>query len=76
MHSEPLKRTTLILPERVWRSAKIAAFRQGKDLQDLVAFALESYLNSVGELDPEPAGTTGDPKLPRRRRPKKGGDRR
>ena len=76
--NEPIKRTTLLIPERLWRAAKICAFRQGKDLQDVVAIAIEAYLASMGQLEPEPAGTVGPPKLGRggKHAPKKGGDNR
>lgn len=38
-------RTTLTLPLRLWQEAKIAAVRDGCDLQDIVRIALEKYLS-------------------------------
>ncbi len=75
--NDPVRRTTLLIRERLWRAAKISAFRQGRDLQDVVSEALETYLSGRQELEPEPAGAVGEPKLGRgKRSSKKGGDRR
>jgi len=70
--NEPIKRTTLFIRERLWRAAKIYGFQQGKDLQDIVNEALEIYLGGLNALPPEPAGTTGPPRLNK----KKGGNQR
>ena len=37
-------KTSLSLPEGLWRTTRIRAIEQGVDAQDLVAAALEAYL--------------------------------
>jgi hypothetical protein len=37
-------KTSLSLPEGLWRTTRIRALEQGVDAQDLVAAALEAYL--------------------------------
>lgn len=39
-----LKRTSLGLPEKLWRAVKIRAIHEGRDAQEIVAEALEDYL--------------------------------
>jgi predicted DNA binding CopG/RHH family protein len=41
---EPMKRTSLSLPDRLWKAAKIRSVEEGRDFQDLVSEALEDYL--------------------------------
>jgi hypothetical protein len=50
METKPMEkpkrvRTTLNLPEDLWKAAKIRAIELGMDAQDLVALVLEQYLN-------------------------------
>ncbi len=40
----PMKKTTIRLPEDVWRAARIRALDENRDFQDLVADALQRYL--------------------------------
>lgn len=61
--NEPIRRTTLLIRERLWRAAKIHAFQEGKDLQDVVSEALETYLHGKNAFPSEPAGTNGAPHL-------------
>lgn len=42
--TEPVKRTTLILPERVWKELKHQSVDEDKQLTELVKEALEEYL--------------------------------
>lgn len=37
-------KTTIGLPEPLWKRARIRAVEEGRDLQDVVASALEAYL--------------------------------
>ncbi len=39
-------KTTIRLPQPLWRAAHIAALDQGLDFQDVVALALKSYLEA------------------------------
>jgi hypothetical protein len=41
-------KTSLSLPEELWKSARIRALQDGMDAQDLVARALEAYLRKGG----------------------------
>ena len=41
-------KTSLALPEELWKSARIRALQEGVDAQDLVARALEAYLRKGG----------------------------
>jgi predicted DNA binding CopG/RHH family protein len=41
-------RTTLNLPEDLWKATKIRAIELGVDAQDLVALAVEQYLKKGG----------------------------
>jgi hypothetical protein len=41
-------KTSLSLPEELWRAARIRAIEDGMDAQDLVARALEAYLRAKG----------------------------
>jgi hypothetical protein len=41
-------KTSLSLPEDLWKSARIRALQEGVDAQDLVARALEAYLRKGG----------------------------
>jgi hypothetical protein len=42
---KPMK-TSLSLPEALWREAKIRAVNEGRNLQDVVADALRIYLKT------------------------------
>jgi hypothetical protein len=42
---KPMK-TSLSLPEDLWRDAKIRAVNEGRNLQDVVADALKLYLKT------------------------------
>ena len=44
--ANPTIKTTVRLPKRIWRDARVRALDQGIDLQDLVAAALVAYLKS------------------------------
>lgn len=46
--SEDLVKTTLRLPRKLWREARIRALDEGTDFQDLVTRALKSYLKKGG----------------------------
>jgi hypothetical protein len=37
-------KTTLTIPEELWKAAKIAAVQEGRDLRDVLLSALERYL--------------------------------
>lgn len=39
-----LKRTSLMLPEKLWRNVKIRALHENRNAQEIVAEALEEYL--------------------------------
>jgi len=45
---EKRQRTTLRLPEALWKAAKIRAIELGIDAQDLVVQALAAYLKKGG----------------------------
>ena len=45
---EKRQRTTLRLPEALWKAAKIRAIELGVDAQDLVVQALAAYLKKGG----------------------------
>jgi hypothetical protein len=42
-------KTSLTLPEEVWKAAKIRAVQEGKNLQEVVAEALRVYLKTKGK---------------------------
>lgn len=42
-----MKKTSLNLPERLWKAGKIRSVQEGRDFQDLIAEALEDYLRKV-----------------------------
>ncbi len=42
-------KTSLTLPEEVWKAAKIRAVQEGKNLQEVVAEALCLYLKTKGK---------------------------
>lgn len=42
--SEQMKRTTLILPERIWKELKHQSVDEGRQLTELVKEALDEYL--------------------------------
>ena len=42
-------KTSLVLPEDLWRAAKIRAIHEGKNLQDIVGEALRVYLKAKGK---------------------------
>jgi hypothetical protein len=44
-------KTSLALPEDLWRAAKIRAIHEGKNLQDIVAEALREHLKTKGKED-------------------------
>ena len=44
-----LKRTSFVLPEKIWKAIKIRALQEGRNTQELVAEALENYLKSRKE---------------------------
>jgi hypothetical protein len=39
-------KTTMKLPETIWRATRIRAIEEGRDAQDLVADALTAYLSA------------------------------
>jgi hypothetical protein len=41
-------KTSMALPEELWRTARIRALQEGVDAQDLVARALAAYLKKGG----------------------------
>jgi predicted GNAT superfamily acetyltransferase len=41
-------KTSLKIPRRLWREARIRAMDEGTDLQSIVAKALEAYLKKGG----------------------------
>jgi len=43
-------KTTIRVPKRLWREARIRAFDEGIDAQDLVARALQYYLDEEIEV--------------------------
>jgi hypothetical protein len=43
---KPMMKTSLSLPEDLWRAAKIRALDERADLQEVVARALEGYLKT------------------------------
>ncbi len=44
-------KTSLTLPEEVWKAAKIRAVQEGRNLQEVVAEALRLYLKTKGKED-------------------------
>jgi hypothetical protein len=40
-------KTTMKLPEPVWKAIRIRAIEEGRDAQDLVADALAAYLSAA-----------------------------
>jgi predicted DNA binding CopG/RHH family protein len=38
-------KTTMRLPERIWKAVRIRAIEEGRDAQDLVAEAITAYLS-------------------------------
>jgi hypothetical protein len=42
-------KTSLSLPEDLWRAAKIRAVNEKRNLQDLIADALREYLKTKGK---------------------------
>ncbi len=38
------KRTMIVLPERLWRAAKVRAIHEGSNLRQVMTRALEEYL--------------------------------
>ena len=48
MRKHVMVKTSLSLPEHLWREARIKAIEQNIDAQDLVALALEQYLKKGG----------------------------
>ena len=46
-----LMKTSLSLPEAIWREAKIRAMDEKRNLQDLVADALKLYLKTQRKED-------------------------
>jgi len=48
MQNRKRLRTTLNLPEDLWKETKIRAIELGMDAQDLVALAVEQYLKKGG----------------------------
>jgi hypothetical protein len=43
---EPMMKTSLSLPENLWRAAKIRALDERAELQEVIARALELYLKT------------------------------
>jgi hypothetical protein len=43
-----VKKTSLQLPEAIWKSVKIRAVEEGRNVQELVAEALKDYLRKKG----------------------------
>ena len=43
-----VKKTSLQLPEGIWKSVKIRAVEEGRNVQELVADALKDYLRKKG----------------------------
>lgn len=39
-----LSKTSIMLPTRLWRAARIRALQEGRNTQEIVAEALEDYL--------------------------------
>jgi len=48
MRERKMVKTSLSLPEDVWKAARIKAIERGVDAQDIVAEALEKYLGKGG----------------------------
>jgi hypothetical protein len=44
---EPMVKTTVDLPETLWRAAKVRAVDERSDLRSVVAAALELYLKTT-----------------------------
>lgn len=48
MQMRKRSKTTLNLPEDIWKATKIRAIELGVDAQDIVALAVEQYLKKGG----------------------------
>ena len=48
MREEETVKTSLRLPDDLWKAARIKAIEQGLDAQDIVAEALRQYLRKGG----------------------------
>ena len=48
MRGEETVKTSLRLPDDLWKAARIKAIEQGLDAQDIVAEALRQYLRKGG----------------------------
>ena len=48
MRKEKMVKTTMSLPEELWKATKIKAIEKGIDAQDLVAEALSQFLRKGG----------------------------
>lgn len=48
MQKEPMVRTSLRLPESLWKRVRIAAIERKMEAQHIVALALEQYLKKGG----------------------------
>ena len=48
MRERKMVKTSLSLPEDVWKAARIKAIESNIDAQDLVALALDKYLKKGG----------------------------
>ena len=44
--NEPMAKTTLRLPERIWKKTLHRSIDEGRSAQEIVAEALEAYLRS------------------------------
>ena len=44
---ERMRKTSLAIPEHLWKAAHIRALDEDADLQDIIAKALELYLKTV-----------------------------
>lgn len=55
---QPAVKTTVVLPERLWRAAKIRAMDDREDLRTVLIKALELYLGAASTKAPagRPAG--------------------
>jgi hypothetical protein len=42
--AEPMKKTTIRLPQKIWRDAHVLALDTGREFQEIVATALSEYL--------------------------------
>lgn len=48
MRKQKMVKTSLSLPENLWKEARIRAIESNMDAQDLVALALERFLKKGG----------------------------